>query len=154
MGTQIGLVAVPRRRRGGIWRAREQYDPSIVFRRARDYCDRAYDEWYILSTAHGLIPPHQVIGSDAPALCAMPASARNAWAEQVAAQMCARIERSAEPPTFVLYTSQECAELLQRAAPFAAFELPLSGMMLGGRLHWYAERLQIRSRVLQPLPSR
>jgi hypothetical protein len=148
MSQRIGLVAAPKRRRGGIWRARDQYDPSAVFRRARDYCERAYQEWYVLCTAHGLLSPQQVIGPDAPPLHTMPASERNAWAERVAEQLRERIERSAEPLIFVLYASQENAETVRRAAPFAEIEQPLAGLSLGGRLHWYDERLRIHSRVL------
>ena len=50
MARKIGLVAASKRRRGGIARAHDQFDPSPVFRRARDFCDRSYSEWYVLST--------------------------------------------------------------------------------------------------------
>ncbi|MBF6590912.1 MAG: hypothetical protein IVW57_10350 [Ktedonobacterales bacterium] len=153
MSTHIGLIAAPKRRRGGICRAREQYDPSPVFRRARDYCEREYGEWYILSTTHGLLAPRQVVGAEAPALHALAAGERWRWAERVAAQMRERIERSAEPLTFVLYASQAYAELLLRAAPFAHLEQPLAGLGLGGRLHWYDERLRIHARLLSRTPG-
>ena len=68
MARMIGLVATSKRRRGGIARAHEQFDPSPVFRRARDFCDRSHSEWYVLSTLHLLAPPQQVIGAEEPAL--------------------------------------------------------------------------------------
>lgn len=154
MATRIGLVAAPKRQRGGIYRASEQYEPSTVFRRARDYCERTYGEWYILSAAHGLIPPQQVIGPDVPILSARGAAERWAWAQHVATQLQARMQRSGQPLTFALYAGQWYADLLGRAAPFATFELPLAGMSLGERLAWFDKRLQVRSRVLtRPLPS-
>lgn len=78
----------------------------------------------------------------------MSAQERAKWAERVAGQLSARMERSAQPLTFVLYASKQYAELLTRAAPFATFELPLAGMSLRERIRWYDERLQIRARVL------
>ena len=148
MARYIGLVAPSRRRRGGIYRAREQFEISHVFRRARDFCEREYGEWYILSTQYYLLAPNQVIGSGEPPLVTLQAAERQAWAERVAQQMRERGERSVEPIVFVLYGSQRYAELLTRAAPFATFELPLAGMSLRDRLHWYDERLQVRARVL------
>jgi hypothetical protein len=37
MSRRIALVAAPRARRGGVLRARDEFDPSPLFRRARDY---------------------------------------------------------------------------------------------------------------------
>ena len=129
-------------------RARDQFDPSPVFRRARDFCERAYSEWYILSATYLLIPPQQVIGAGEPALRMLNAAERVAWAESVAGQLRLRVGRSAEPLTFVLYASQRYTELLMRAAPDISFETPLSGMSFVGRLHWYDDRLRIEPRVL------
>lgn len=148
MSKRIGLVAPPKRRRGGICRARDQFDPSPLFRRARDFCDREYGEWHVVTILHGLVAPHQVIGGDDPALHTLAAAERWQWAETIAQQLQARIDRSAEPLTFVLYASQRYADLLARAAPFATLELPLAGMRLGQQLRWYEQRLRIESRVL------
>ena len=148
MARAIGLVAASKRRRGGIARARDQFDPSPVFRRARDFCERAYSEWYILSATYLLIPPQQVIGAGEPALRMLNAAERVAWAESVAGQLRLRVGRSAEPLTFVLYASQRYTELLMRAAPDISFETPRSGMSFVGRLHWYDDRLRIEPRVL------
>jgi uncharacterized protein DUF6884 len=148
MTTQIALVAARSRQRGIICRAEEQFEPSYVFRRARDYCRRTYSEWYIVSTAHGLLMPQQVIGPGEPSLHALSADERRQWVAGVGASLAARAARSAEPAVFVLFASQLCAELLQRAAPDCAFELPLGGLSLGERLRWYDERLATRPRLL------
>lgn len=150
MSTRIGLVAQPKRRRGEICRAREQFEPSAMFRRARDYCDRAHDEWYVVTTSHGLVAPHQVIGADAPSLHTLTAEARSDWAAQVARQLHARVGRSKLPITFVLYASQEFGELIVRASPDLDFELPLAGLSLRDRVRWYDERLRVHARVLAP----
>lgn len=148
MGISIGLVAQPKRRRGGICQARDQFEPSITFRRARDFCDREHIEWYVITTSHGLIAPHQVISADAPPLHALAAYERAQWAAQVAQQITRHAERFAKAPTFSLYASQQYAELLVRAAPSIEFELPLAGLSLSQRLRWYDERLCIRARIL------
>ena len=153
MARMIGLVATSKRRRGGIARAHEQFDPSPVFRRARDFCDRSYSEWYVLSTLHLLAPPQQVIGAEEPALYLLSASERMAWAKAVAGQLRARAARSAEPLTFVIYASQFYCELMVRVAPDLEFEMPLTGMSFVERLHWYDDRLRTTPRVLVT-PSR
>ncbi len=153
MARTIGLVAASKRRRGGIARAHEQFDPSPVFRRARDFCDRSYSEWYVLSTVYLLALPQQVVGADEPALYMLSAAERLAWAEAVAGQLRARVGRSAEPLTFALYGSQMYSELMMRVAPDLVFEAPLSGMSFVERLHWYDDRLRTRPRVLAT-PSR
>ena len=154
MARAIGLVAASKLRHGGIVRARDQFDPSPVFRRARAFCDRAYSEWYILSATHLLIPPQRVFGAGEPALRALSAAERLAWAGAVAEQLRLRVGRSAEPLTFVLYASQRYNDLLMRAASEITFDTPLSGMSFVERLRWYDDRLRIAPRMLATAPLR
>jgi hypothetical protein len=148
MATTIALIAASRRQRGTICRAADQYDLSPVFRRARDFCERTYAEWYILSARHYMLSPQQVIGPDDTSIHILDADDRYIWAEHVARILIARQERSAEPVAFALYASQRYADLLQRAAPTLTFELPLSGLGLVERLRWFDQRLCVRSRML------
>ena len=152
-GRRIGLVAAAQRRRVGVRQAREQFASSPTFRRARDYCERAYGEWYILSANHLLLPPQQVIGPDERRLSAFTADERLAWAAQVAARLRERRDRSAEPLTIMLFASQRYADLLARVAPELPIELPLSGLAPRDRLRWYDERLRVRSRLLGGAPG-
>ncbi|MEO7003744.1 MAG: DUF6884 domain-containing protein [Ktedonobacterales bacterium] len=145
---QIGLVAAAKVRRGGVCQAREQFERSPVFRRARDYCERTYDEWYILSAEHALLTPQQVIGPDGAHLHMVATEKRLRWAKQVAESLAERQRQSTEPLVFVLYASQRYAELLLRVAPDMPLEQPLSGMALRERVRWFDERLQVRSRLL------
>lgn len=147
MGQRIGLVAAPRRQRGTVCRARDQYDPSVVFRRARDYCERTYDGLYVLSPTHGLVAAERVTGPDATPFTALDGEERARWAAEVAEALRALCERSAEPPVFYLYAGQRVAGALVRAAPFAQIERPLSGLSLGEQLRWYDERLRVTPRV-------
>lgn len=148
MQLRIGLVGQPKRRRGDICRASEQFEASIVFRRARDLCYREHREWYIITTKHGIVAPRQVIGPEAPPLHTLNSTERTLWAEKVAQQLLQRLEHSRDPLVFVLYANQQHADLLQRAAPQIPFELPLAGLSLREKLRWYDDHLSIHSRVL------
>lgn len=151
MARRIGLVAAAKARRGGILRARDQFDLSPVFRRARDYCERAGMEWYILSGSHYLLAPQQVIGPDDAFVHAFSAEQRASWASEVALRLRHLRERSGEPLTFTLLASQRYADLLVRAEPGLPLDLPLSGLDLASRLRWFDRQLQVRSRLLGPL---
>ncbi len=148
MARQIGLVAAAKARRGGFLRARDQFDVSPVFRRARDYCERAGIEWYILSGSQYLLAPQQVIGPADTVVHALSAEERAAWAAEVALRLQRLRERSAEPLVFTLLASQRYADLLMRAAPDLPLDLPLSGLDLASRLRWFDEQLRVRSRLL------
>lgn len=147
MAQRIGLVGAARQQRGAICRARDQYDPSPIFRRARDYCERTYDALHILSPSHGLVAATQVIGPDTWPFTALDADARLRWATAVADRLLELCERSAEPPTFYLYAGQRVASMLQRAASFADIQRPLGGLGIGAQVRWYDERLRIVQRV-------
>ncbi|HEX9035537.1 MAG TPA: hypothetical protein VF808_00945 [Ktedonobacterales bacterium] len=148
MERRIGLVAAPRVRRGGILQARDQFDASPLFRRARDYCERHRLEWYILSASHGLIPPQQVIGDTHAVVHTMTPEERARWAEDIAARLAALQARSAQPVVFTLLASQRYVELLLRAAPALPLVTPLAGLTLAARLRWFDERLRVQPRLL------
>ena len=153
MARHIGLVAAAKARRGGILRARDQFEVSPVFRRARDYCERAGMEWYILSGTHYLLAPQQVLGPDDVVVHALSAEQRAAWADEVAARLRRLREASKEPVSFTLLTSQRYAELLTRAAPELPLAPPLSGLGLAGRLRWFDRQLRVRPRLLGATPD-
>ncbi len=150
MARQIGLVAAPRMRRGGVLRARDQFDVSPLFRRARDYCERAGIEWYILSATHGLLAPRQVVGDGGAAVTMLSQEERLRWASGVAARLDALIAGSGQPLTFTLLASQRYADLLMRVAPHLPLTTPLAGLDASARLRWFDERLRVRSRLLAP----
>jgi len=148
MAREIGLVAAPRARRGGILRAQDQFDASPLFRRARNYCERAGMEWYILSASHGLLAPRQVIGDGSVAVQTLSAEERLRWATGIASRLDTLIARSGQPLTFMVLASQRYADLLTRAAPHLPLITPLSGLDTSARLRWFDKRLRVRSRLL------
>ena len=148
MTQRIGLVAEAKQRRGGIRQAREQFDRSPVFRRARDYCERTYGEWYILSADHHVLAPHQVVGPGGNHVHTFSAEDRFQWAERVATRLYEMNRQRGGSLSFVLFASQRYADLVLRAAPDLTLELPLSGMGLRDRIRWFDDQLQIRPRLL------
>lgn len=150
MARRIALVAAPRARRGGILQARDQFDPSPLFRRARDYCERAGLEWFILSAMHGLLAPSQVIGDERYAVHALDVEERAHWAADVASQLDSLTRGTAQAVMFELLAGQRYADLLTRAAPQLPLATPLAGLDFVARLRWFDARLQVRSRLLAP----
>jgi hypothetical protein len=147
MAQRIGLIGAPRRQRGTVCQARDQYDPSVIFRRARDYCERTYDALYILSPSHGMVPARQVIGPDAAPFAQLGSEQRTRWADEAARELRRLCERSADPPTFYVFAGQRVARTLVRAAPFARIERPLGGMRVAEQRRWFEQRLRVTPRV-------
>jgi len=146
--TAFGLLAASRMQRGGVYPAAQQFDRSPLFRRARDYCERAFDEWFVLCPGRPLLAPRQVIGATTASLDALAAEERLAWAELVGKALQEIAAQRSGEAHFVALASQRTVELLARAAPDLRFEAPLSGLTLGQRLRWYDERLRVRRRLL------
>lgn len=138
---EIGLVASSWRQRGTICRAADQFAPSPVFRRAREYCERAFDEWYILTPHYPLALPHQVIGPCPVRIAELTAHERIRWVAELSQRLGERCLRSHDPIRFVLFSGARTAELVQRAVPFAEVVLPHAGLSLAERMRWYDERL-------------
>jgi hypothetical protein len=145
---EIGLVAASRRQRGTICRAADQFDPSPVFRRAREYCERNFAEWYVLTPQHPLVLPQQVIGPSTCPLHELTAAERARWAAELARLMGERCMRCAIPLRFVLFAGAHTAVLVRRAAPLVDLALPHEGLPLNERVRWYDERLQTQPRML------
>jgi hypothetical protein len=146
--TAIGLVAAARMQRGGVYPAAQQFDRSPLFRRARDYCERTFEEWYVLCPGRPLLAPRQVIGAAPASLDDLAAEARQAWAETIGRALRAMAAQRSGEAYFATLASQRTVELLARAAPDLRFAAPLGGLTLGQRLRWYDERLRVRQRLL------
>jgi hypothetical protein len=144
----IGLLAASRTQRGVVCPAAEQFDRSPLFRRARDYCQRTLDGWFVLCPGRPLLAPQQVIGATPASLDALAAEARQRWAEAIARALRDIAARRSDEARFVVLASQRTVDLLARVAPDLRFDYPFGGLRLGERLRWYEERLQVRQRLL------
>src|SRR5215831_2398238 len=130
--------------RGGVYPAAHQFARSPLFRRARDYCERAFDEWFVLCPGRPLLSPRQVIGRLPATLDELAAVERHTWAEMIGQTLREMTTQRSGDAHFVALASQRTVELLARAAPDLRIDAPLGGLTLGQRLRWYDERLRVR----------
>lgn len=140
---EIGLVSCTKTKREHAASPRDLYDPSPLFRKARRYCERYHDYWYVLSAMHYLLDPD---GSPVEPYDETLTSARVArkreWSERVYSEL-----RGAgllnEDVTLVFNAGKAYyAELLPLLEEHdVEIRLPLDGLMIGERLKWYNQRL-------------
>jgi len=83
----VGLVSCTKSKKKEPSLARELYMPSSLFQKERAYCERTYDEWYILSAKHGLLHPATLIDPYDVTLNRMRAKERRAWGARVWEQL-------------------------------------------------------------------
>lgn len=130
---RIGLVGCGKAKRGERSAARDLYAGDL-FRAARDYCERHYDWWFVLSARHGLVEPSRVLDPYDETLAGKPAGDRAAWGERVASQIDALGFRGA---TFGLHAGSDYASPLESRIKCRR---PLAGLGIGEQLAWYKAR--------------
>jgi hypothetical protein len=58
---RIAIVSCKSRKQDYICSADEMYSPSPIYKTQREFCIKAYDEYYIISSEYGIISPQQII---------------------------------------------------------------------------------------------
>lgn len=140
--TEIGLVSCTKTKRDRPAVAAELYEPSTLFSKARRYCERHHDEWYVLSAKHHLLAPDD--GPIEPydeTLVGAPKARRREWASVVADELEeGGLLRS--DTVLVIHAGRDYYEEL--VPLLEAFDgevrLPLEGLGIGERLQWYDDR--------------
>jgi len=127
----IGLVSCSKSKLARPCAARDLYTASPLFRKARAYCERHYDAWYILSAKYGLVHPDLVIAPYDVTLKTMPQVERRAWGQRVAAQI-----RQLGHHTFYAHAGEEYLAHLRGITIVKVLE----GCTIGQRLRWYNEQ--------------
>ena len=127
----IGLVSCSKQKLDRPCPAGELYTASPLFRKARAYCERHYDAWYILSAKHGLLHPDAVIARYDLTLKRMPTAQRRAWGQRVSEQL-----RQLGPHTFFAHAGRQYLEHLSGVAVVNV----LAGRTIGQRLRWYNQQ--------------
>ena len=138
---QVGLASCTKTKLDHPAPPRDLYEPSALFRKARQYCERHHDEWYVLSAKHGLLAP------DAPeiepydeTLADVGVDKRQTWADRVADELDA--EGLLSPETeLVVHAGRAYYEYLVPAVEpeVATVTLPTEGLAIGETLAWYDE---------------
>jgi hypothetical protein len=127
----IGLVSCSKRKLDRPWPARELYSASAFFRKARAYCERHYDSWYILSAKHGLVHPDEVLAPYDLTLKRMPVAERRAWGRRVSADL-----RALGDHVFYPHAGKDYLEYVSGVKLVNVLE----GLRQGERLRWYNEQ--------------
>lgn len=89
----VGLVACGKRKQDHPAPAAELYCGDL-FRKACAYARFAYDDWFILSAKHGLVPPDTILAPYDLSLRHLNARERREWADRVLAQTSRNLWRS------------------------------------------------------------
>jgi Family of unknown function (DUF6884) len=163
----VGLVACGATKLGRPAPARDLYC-SPLFRKASAYAAATYDRWFILSAKHYLVDPCEVLDPYDVSLKGMTVDGRAHWASMVECSLrCGHRTRTpgrqvAGDPLLLgqwidegrtrglsrevdlwLHAGADYIDpllpLLARVPEFAV-HLPLRGMQIGERLHWYTAR--------------
>ena len=158
--TRVVLVSCGKTKGPAAAPARDLYTGEL-FRKSRDYAEgliarREADAWFILSAKHGLLDPAKVI---APYDATLSDDMASTWAWGVHLDLMRRVRPCRGPtdgsdlPELVILAGATYAvplveTLVRPAAPFEptipAFRwphvLPLHGLEIGDRLHWFSEQ--------------
>lgn len=130
------LVACGKQKRSEAAPAASLYR-SDWFQKARAYVEARNCPWYILSAAHGLLHPAQIIEPYELSLSAMTAAERRAWGEKVGAQLDEALGR--RPRTVIFLAGRLYRQPLSPWVGGRA-RVPMRGLGIGQQKAWLAAR--------------
>ncbi|MFC6768623.1 DUF6884 domain-containing protein [Natrinema soli] len=141
--TEIGLVSCTKTKREQPVPPGELYSPSTLFSKARRYCERHHDNWYVLSAKHHLLEP------DGPSiepydetLTGARVARKREWSQTVYDQLKAA-DLLESDITLVFHAGkayyEELLPLLEEHN--VQIRIPTKGLMIGERLAWYNEQI-------------
>ena len=133
MRGNIGLVACCDAKASTPCQARDLYI-SPLFRAARDFAERSYTGWLILSAKHGVLQPTATVEPYDVALGQLAAAQRREWGERTAAQLVV-ILWDLRQWTFELHAGVHYRDALVPHLPY--WSAPLAGLRIGQQLAWY-----------------
>ena len=136
---QIGLVGCVKQKRKTKSRAKDLYT-SDLFAKAREYSEKHYDTWFILSAKYHLVQPETYVRPYDETLNDKTIAECKEWARQVFNQIA---DRFPDPKAveFYFHAGSNYREflisLLVKAGYFC--KVPLQGLKIGEQLAWYKE---------------
>lgn len=113
---------------------------SVLFEKARRYCERFHDSWYILSAKHGLLKPDgpEIEPYDL-ALSDLGAEDRQKWGADVAKEL---RRQNLTDELLVIHAGKDYYEPLLDALGDVEYEIPTEGLRYGESLSWYNEQME------------
>lgn len=152
----VGLVACGKAKVDHPAAARDLYTGGL-FRAAAAYAAATYDEWYILSAAHGLVDPDQQLAPYDRSMRHLARAERATWGARTAGALQSRLHAQGlsvptvprgrpwpHDPQVEIWL--HAGEVYVRALWFdlalfpAVRQTPLEGLRIGEQLRWYAQR--------------
>jgi hypothetical protein len=131
---RICLVACVGQKASKRSKAKELYT-SPLFKKAREFAERQFDRWYILSAKYGLVDPESAVEPYEKSLNTMRRDDRVAWAQEVFARL-ARCTGADDEITFLAgknYRADLVPMLADRGNPVCT---PMEGLGIGRQLQW------------------
>lgn len=140
---EIGLVSCTKRKKESAAKPKDLYEPSALFRKAREYVEQNHDEWYVLSAKHHMLNPEgPAIEPYDETLTSTGVDDRRSWSQTVIEQLEDR-ELLVEDNTLVIHAGaayyDELRPLLDPEP--VDIEIPTEGLRMGETLAWYNERI-------------
>jgi len=136
--TPVYLVACVSQKLDRRARAADLYR-SDWFRKARTYVEEAGAPWYVLSAAHGLVPPSKRLNPYDVTLRDLSAAERRLWGEKTVSQLRRAIGARHPGPIVFLAGRLYREPLLAFAGDRAA--IPMQGMGIGQQKAWLASQI-------------
>lgn len=135
------LVACVKEKLGTPAAARDLY-VSPLFKKERAYAEASGLPWFILSAEHGLVAPDEWLAPYERYLPGTPLSFRQAWGPWVVERL-ELLAGSLRGRTVEIHAGAAYVDALRRPLESKGANLfePLTGLSLGQRLAWYADRL-------------
>lgn len=113
---------------------------SVLFEKARRYCEEFHETWYILSAKHGLLKPDgPAIEPYDLALSDLSAEERREWGADVATEL---RRQNVTDERLVIHAGKDYYEPLLAGLGEVEHEIPTEGLRYGESLSWYNEQME------------
>ena len=134
---RIALISCTKLKENKPCFAANMYMPSPLFRKAKEYVNKHYLYWYVLSAEYGLLMPTQWINSYNKTLNNMPADLIKEWSEMVFRDIL-----TIRPTEVDFYGGERYRKYLipLLEAEGIKCNVPLKGMGIGEQLSWYKSK--------------
>ena len=138
---KIGLVGCVAKKRKSPALAKNLYI-SPLFLKRREYVERYYDSWYILSAKYHMISPEELLEPYDETLKQKSASERRNWSKQVFSQISTRYPNP-RTQIFYFHAGADYQKYLNQILEARGYQYktPLKGLRIGEQLAWYGENL-------------
>ena len=114
---------------------------SPWFRKASSYAKQIADVWFILSAAHGLVEPQQVITPYEKTLNRMGVAEQRAWADRVWDDLKPRLQPD-DQVVFLAGLNYRVHLLKYLHAYGCRVEIPMEGLRIGEQMNWLDKQMR------------